>query len=148
MLIYTGVRVGELLELRKEDLHLDQHYFDVKHSKTETGIRRVPIAEKVAPFFEQWARRSCGPYVISNRFGRQFQYHTYLKYDWKNALEAAGTASHTPHDTRHTCISLLSMKGVRPEVIRTIVGHKGKNLTEDVYTHFDFQILLDAINQI
>ena len=56
---------------------------------------------------------------------------------------------HTPHDTRHTCISLLTKADVNPTTIKKIVGHKGAmNLTVKVYTHMDYQILLDTINKI
>ena len=52
MLIYTGVRIGELLDLEKKDIHLDERWFFVKESKTESGIREVPIAERIVPFFK------------------------------------------------------------------------------------------------
>ena len=56
---------------------------------------------------------------------------------------------HTPHDTRHTCISLLTKVDVNPTTIKKIVGHKGAmSLTEKVYTHMDYQTLLDAIKKI
>ena len=56
---------------------------------------------------------------------------------------------HTPHDTRHTCISLLTEADVNPSSIKKIVGHSGAmTLTERVYTHLDIQILVDAINRI
>lgn len=56
---------------------------------------------------------------------------------------------HTPHDTRHTCISLLAKADVNPTTIKKIVGHKGAmSLTKKVYTHMDYQTLLDAINKI
>ena len=35
MLIYTGVRIGELLNLEKKDIHLDERWFYVKESKTD-----------------------------------------------------------------------------------------------------------------
>ena len=47
MLIYTGVRISEMLDLKKENVHLKEQYFDVLASKTENGIRIVPIADKV-----------------------------------------------------------------------------------------------------
>ena len=48
----------------------------------------------------------------------------------------------TPHDTRHTCISLLTKADVNPTTIKKIVGHKGAmSLTEKVYTHMDYQTL-------
>lgn len=54
---------------------------------------------------------------------------------------------HTPHDTRHTCISLLTKADVNPTTIKKIVGHKGAmSLTGKVYTHMHYQTLLDAIN--
>lgn len=34
--------------------NLDEQYFDVIISKTENGIRKVPIADKVLPFYEVW----------------------------------------------------------------------------------------------
>lgn len=55
---------------------------------------------------------------------------------------------HRPHDTRHTCISLLTSAGVDERVIKKIVGHKGQGVTETVYTHFEIDKLLDAINKI
>lgn len=55
----------------------------------------------------------------------------------------------TPHDTSQTCISLLTKADVNPTTIKKIVGHKGAmSLTEKVYTHMDYQTLLDAINKI
>ena len=49
MLIYSGVRISEMLDLLKSDVHLDEQFFDVIDSKTENGIRKVPIADKVLP---------------------------------------------------------------------------------------------------
>lgn len=40
---YTGVRISELLDLKKENVYLDEQYFDVLASKTENGIRKVPL---------------------------------------------------------------------------------------------------------
>ena len=54
MLIYSGVRISEILNLKREDVNLKEQYFDVKLSKTDNGIRRVPIADKVLPFFKSW----------------------------------------------------------------------------------------------
>ena len=55
---------------------------------------------------------------------------------------------HRPHDTRHTCISMLTVAGVSDKVIKKIVGHKGQSVTEVVYTHFEIEELIDAINRI
>lgn len=54
MLLYNGVRISEFLDLKKENVHLDEQYFDVISSKTENGIRKVPITNKVLPFYKTW----------------------------------------------------------------------------------------------
>lgn len=42
MLLYNGTRISEFLDLKKENVHLEEQYFDVIDSKTENGIRKVP----------------------------------------------------------------------------------------------------------
>ena len=148
MLIYTGVRVSELLDLKKENVNLEERWFDIIASKTEAGIRRVPIAKKVLPFFEYWFSKNDCEYLLSNESGKHFSYSVYLRNYWEPLLTEVNMQEHRPHDTRHTCVSLLTMKDVKLEVIRKIVGHQGKSLTEVVYTHFDFQVLIDAIDLI
>ena len=47
IMIYSGVRIGELLDLEKKDIHLDETMVLCERiQKTEAGIREVPIAEK------------------------------------------------------------------------------------------------------
>ena len=56
---------------------------------------------------------------------------------------------HKPHDTRHTCISMLTESYVEQTMIKKIVGHSGAmTLTERVYTHLDIETLVEAINKI
>ena len=76
ILIYTGVRIGELLNLEKKDIHLDERWFFVKESKTESGIREVPIAEKIVPFFEYWLARD-GDHLICTPDDNPFLYRNY-----------------------------------------------------------------------
>ena len=55
---------------------------------------------------------------------------------------------HKPHDTRHTCVSLLTKARIDERIIKKIIGHSGKGVTEIVYTHIDMQQLLEAIDKI
>lgn len=47
-----------------------------------------------------------------------------------------------------TCVSLLADAGVDERMVKKIVGHKGQGVTQTVYTHFEIEALLDAINKI
>lgn len=146
MLIYTGVRIGELLDLKKVDVHLDERWFYVRESKTESGIREVPIAEKVVPFFQYWLDRDC-EYLICTPDDKHFLYRNYYDSYWTPLMEEL-KLQHRPHDTRHTCVSLLTEAGVDERIIKKIVGHKGQGVTETVYTHIELPFKLEAINKI
>lgn len=75
MLIYNGVRISELLDLKKENVHLDKQYFDVTDSKTENGIRKVPIADKVLDFYKSWYNDNIeSEYLLHTEDGKHFLY--------------------------------------------------------------------------
>lgn len=149
MLLYNGTRISEFLNLKKEDVHLDEQYFDVRKAKTENGIRKVPIADKVLSFYKSWynACPSC-EYLIHTPEGVHFSYRNYYDSYFLPILNQIGI-DRTPHCCRHTCISMLAEAGVDQTIIKKIVGHSGAmTLTEKVYTHFDVGILVEAINKI
>lgn len=148
MLIYTGVRIGELLDLKKKDVFLEEKWFSVCKSKTEAGIREVPIADKILPFFRHWMDQdSLEGFLITTPEGGRMVYRNYYDSYWKPIMDAIG-ANHRPHDTRHTCISMMTAAGVEKIIIQKIVGHKGQDVTEAVYTHLELPIKLEAINKI
>ena len=146
ILIYSGLRIGEFWNLKKTDVHLEERWFQVTESKTESGIREVPIAEKIVPFFEHWMKKD-SEYVFPNTKGNKHTDRAFRDSWWipmMNELEM----NHRPHDTRHTCVSLLTTAGVDDRIIKKIVGHKGQGVTEQVYTHLELPIKLEAINKI
>lgn len=147
ILIYSGVRISELLDLKKENVNLSEKWFDIVASKTESGIRRVPIADKIFPFFEYWICKNDCEYLLSTPEGKHFNYRNYYDSYWISLMKQM-ELDHRPHDTRHTCVSMLTQAGIDDKIIKKIVGHKGQTVTEIVYTHFEFQKLLEAINKI
>lgn len=148
MLIYSGCRISEFLDLKKGNVHLEEQYFDVLASKTENGIRKVPIADKVLPFYRAWYESSECEYLLHTENQKHFIYRNYYDSYWLPLMEQIGF-DHTPHDTRHTCISMLAEAHVDQTMIKKIAGHSGAmTLTERVYTHLDIEALVQAINKI
>ncbi len=148
MLIYNGCRISEFLDLKKENVHLEEQYFDVIASKTENGLRKVPIADKLLPFYKAWYESSQCEYLLHTPEQKHFDYRNYLDSYFTPLMEQLGL-SHKPHDTRHTCITMLTEAHVDQTMIKKIVGHAGAmTLTERVYTHLDIQTLVDEINKI
>ena len=87
-------------------------------------------------------------YLLHTPEHRHFDYRNYYDSYWTPIMENIGF-DHKPHDTRHTCISLLSEAHVGPTIIKKIVGHAGAmSLTERVYTELDIRVLVEAINSI
>lgn len=148
MLIYSGVRISELLELKKGNINLEERWFDVVGSKTEAGIRKVPISKKTIKFFEYWYNKTSSEYLLTTPDGKPFGYRNYYDSYWKPFLKELNM-EHRPHDTRHTCVSMLAMNEVSQTLIKMIVGHSGAmTLTEKVYTHIEISKLIEAIDKI
>lgn len=110
MLIYSGVRVSELLELKKEDVHLGEKWFNVRHTKTQAGIRTVPIADKTYKFFEYWYNKNDCEYLLSTPGGAHFEYRNYYDSYWKPLLKELNI-KHLPFTDKGSlgCISSISI---------------------------------------
>jgi site-specific recombinase XerD len=79
MLLYSGVRINELLDLKKADVNLAEKYFRVRASKTNAGIRIVPIADKVLPFWKAFMARSTRDYAICTPQGARMTYDNFKR---------------------------------------------------------------------
>lgn len=145
--IYTGVRCNELLYLKKENLHLDEQYFEVVKSKTDSGIRIVPIADVIVPFFKYFCDKSQSQWVITAEYGGRLADSWYRKQQ-QSVLKSL-SMKHTTHEARHTCITQMTIHNVNESVIKEIVGHKSaQSFTERVYTHIYLKTKIDAVNTI
>ena len=148
ILIYSGVRISELLDLEKTEVDFDKQIAFIKDSKTPSGIRNVPIADRVLPYWKRFYNKSQCSKVFTTIEGDPFTYSNFSKRYWHPLLENLNL-SHTIHETRHTCITQLTMNGADKTIIKFIVGHKSiMNLTEKVYTHIELSKLVETINLI
>jgi integrase len=133
--LYTGCRLSELLELDKNDVHLQEQYMHIRKAKTAAGVRLVPIADKIAPIIAEFMQAPGKTLFNASK-------KDYISY-FKNAFNGL-----TPHSTRSTFISFLTEKDVPQIIIQKIVGHATGNVTGDVYTRLSLQPLLDAVNKL
>lgn len=146
VLLYTGMRISELLELKMENIHLDEQYA-IGGSKTEAGKNRIiPFADKIMPIIRRLYGDGSYKSLILSPSGETFTREAF-SYHWKKRMAELGI-KHGLHETRHTCISNLYKTGAEPGIIRKLVGHSGKGITEQVYLHVDVQQLLDVVNKL
>lgn len=133
ILLYTGLRVGEMLALQKHDVHLRQRYLQITHSKTAAGIRIVPIHHKILPIIEA-RMKSLGQNLITDDTGKPYDYSRYCTL-WRSVMSMIRANGHTTHDCRHTVATMLDNAGANETAKRRILGHAGGDITERVYTH-------------
>ena len=143
ILIYTGLRIGELLAMKGDTIYLDKGYM-VGGSKTEAGKDRViPLHKKIIPLIEQNLQNN---YLVYSNRGGAFTYSG-IKPRFKKLMDEL-KMEHKIHDTRKTAVSIMHSAGIPMETVRMIVGHSAKGITEAVYLYKEPQELVDAINTI
>ena len=151
MLIYSGMRIGEFLNLKKADCHLDEQYIDVVSAKTNNGIRKVPISDKTMTYWRYFYEKPDSEYLVTmdeRDFSNDKGYTAYKDTYWSPFMELLEFGKRDIHETRHTCSTMLYAAEVYEAKIARILGHTGKTIAENVYTHLDIQELIEAINKI
>lgn len=139
ILIYTGMRVRELLNMKTEDVHLEERYM-IGGLKTDAGKDRIiPISEKIVPLLN-----TSGEYLIKyNGTGLKYRYAWQLLNDYMEGHNM----THDFHDTRHTTATKLEQAEVPLLHRKLILGHASGDVT-DRYTHVSIEQLVEDINKI
>lgn len=136
ILLYTGLRISELLNLRRQDINRRLSYLIVRHAKTKAGEGRIiPIHHRITPLIEQ-LYNDTGNYLFAISY-TSFRKHF---HDIMKKLNC----KHTIHDTRHTFASLLDAIAP-PNTLRALLGHKQGDITTRVYTHKTIRELRKSI---
>lgn len=146
IMLYTGVRIGELLEIKCSDINLSERTMHVPGTKTENADRIVPIHKDLIPFLEKRLRISKN-YLIEAPDGSQIIPDKYRAKIFYPFMELIG-AKHTPHALRHTFISIMDTNGISAGsvTLKRIVGHSNSSVTEH-YTHKEIAELINAIDK-
>lgn len=143
--IYTGWRATELLEMETQNINLSERTM-LGGKKTASGKNRiVPIHNRILPLVKQFYNPNNKYLFMEN--GQPITYVHYKDYHFRPLMESLGW-THTMHDLRHTCASLMKEAGVDDFYRKLILGHHINDLTDRVYTHVEIQRLLLEINKI
>lgn len=70
---------------------------------------------------------------------------SWLRKSWTQLRQVAGLPRLSPHDLRHMFCSRALSAGVRPEVVRSLMGHKSQKMT-DYYSHVEMQPKIAAVD--
>ena len=146
IMIYTGVRITELLIMKKGSVYLNEKYMK-GGIKTKAGKNRpIPFADKIYPYVTSLMQLP-GDYLITQANGHRHTRQSFLDNIWCPVMTEL-SIEHLPHDTKYTCATLMDRAEVNENCRKIILGHARPDITNGVYTQKDLQDLLEAINKI
>ncbi|MCH8056100.1 MAG: site-specific integrase, partial [Deltaproteobacteria bacterium] len=128
----TGMRQGELLKLRWEEVNWDTNSLTFKQPKT-LRVKTIPLNEAAKEVITWCDEHRYGDYVLMHHWGEPFQRSTVNKA-FKLALKEAGITDCRWNDMRHSFASHLVMAGVDLPTVSELMGHSKITMTMR-YTH-------------
>ena len=159
IMIYTGFRIGEICNIKKSNVNLQENYI-IAGEKTKAGIDRyVPIQADIKPFVDSLYNNSTSDKLIdmdiktfrNNVFYSALSDLGLINKPTKN--EKTGKLEYkdpafTPHCTRHTFATLCVESGIDPKSLQKIIGHAKFETTADIYVHENTEELQNAISKL
>jgi len=149
---YTGLRLGELINMQWNWIDFFQNHITVKCTddfQTKSKKERiVPMSEKVKSILISrfnLANHQPGEVVFYRIKGRMLHQETISK-QFKEAVRTSNLNEKIHfHSLRHSFASLLVQRGVSLYVVKELLGH-GDLATTQIYSHLQKDNLTDAIN--
>ena len=118
MALNTGMRRGELLKLKWNDLDFDNHFIYIKETKT-AKMRKVPMSPMVERTLKS-TEKKCD-YVFQSRKTKKGQKS--IRGGWQTACDRAGIQDFRFHDLRHTAATWMVAAGIDLVTVKEILGH-------------------------
>jgi len=155
--VTSGLRKGELLGLKWNDINFDTRTLQVKRSLSQTKEGPMFVPPKTAK-----SRRSIGlsriaidalrrhklvqdeqkrtwtldyDLVFPNDVGEPRRSRNVINRCFERVKKKANLPDIRFHDLRHTCATLLFTKGVHPKIVQEMLGHSSISITLDTYSH-------------
>ncbi len=158
--LQTGLRVGELMALRWEDIDLKNKIMSINHSmdcgrkdrvelgetKSRAGKRKIPLTNEAVFILKEQKRKLSMPpksniiqmefadFVFLNERGRLIMKSAYNS-SLLTVARRAGIERLSMHTLRHTFATRCIEAGMKPKTLQMILGHSKISMTMDLYVH-------------
>jgi integrase len=143
----VGLRIGEALALRYEDVDLERgtirvertlHEGECSAPKTSCSRRTLSLPQRALEALVRHCGGRNNPtgYLFATASGKPVDVSNFYRWSWRPALRRAGLPETlTPHQLRHGTASLLLNHNVPIPVVSKYLGHANPGITMKVYAH-------------
>jgi len=143
MALDTGMRRGEILHQKWEDIDFSRGLLSVSRSKTPEGAaREIPLTDRL--FDLLWESRENEGVIVTFKERSIAS----LKSAWGSALRRSGIRHYRFHDLRHTFNCRLLEAGVMQEIRKALMGHSSGEDVHATYVHIELPQKREAIHRL
>ena len=153
--LYTGLRLGELLALKWQNVDLKNKIIYVDKAietisqnhktliiesspKTQSSIREIPISKQLLNILKELKQNSKNDFILVSHNNKQLQPRAYQK-SFENLLKKLKIKHYGFHSLRHTFATRLLENGVDMKTISELMGHSSPTITLNRYVHTNLQ---------
>lgn len=144
LLALTGLRIGELLALRWQDVDLENRFLSVNQSvyeghfdepKSRRSKRRVPLGPKSVEIIRSFHRSNVIPsaLIFSARNGAPLSRRNLLNRQLKPVCKELGLIGVNWHWLRHANATFLDSVGTPLGTVQALLGHSSSEITRETY---------------
>ena len=174
IMFYCGLRRGELLALKWNDIDMNKGILHVRNSvmfegnkavekvggKTDNAVRDIPIPRDLKEALLSVKKES--PYVCYSSEDKGVMTQTSFRRAWNGLMRTLNLAcggrdktrwndkvivmeEFTPHQLRHTYATMLYYHDVKIKEAQYYLGHADIKTTLEIYTHLDKKKMTDSM---
>ncbi len=144
---FTGMRSGELLALKWEDVDFETDTISITKTvaeglinspKTPSSFRDIEMIPKSREFFknQQLQTGMNKEYIFLNRKNTHYGNNSTIYANFCAVLKEAEIEHRSLHNTRHSFASIMLNNGIEPLWVSNTLGHENLDITLRIYTHF------------
>ena len=137
----TGVRLSEIIELKEDDVRMD----DIKVLGKRNKERIIPLSAKVKNLITEYRKikhlefPNIKYFFIGDKGNKMYEKFVYRKVNYYLSM-VSSKQKRSPHILRHTFATHMLNNGADLNAIKEILGHENLSATQ-VYTHNSFEKL-------
>ena len=162
--LYTGLRIGELLALRWDDIDFKTGIMKITRTaidswenkkyvkflqspKTNSSIREIPLSKNLIVKLKELKARSKSVYVVPSKSEHGAEVRSYQK-TFELLLKKLKIEHKSFHSLRHTFATRALECGIDVKSLSEILGHKNPTITLNRYVHSMLEYKTEMMNKL